>query len=590
MICDSPSHLYHSALPLSPSSSWVRSCYKANVGEDVRVLTGLPDRWDACSRTINLQGKPSAFAYQGNTIAVGLKSNVVLLDAITGVRMSALYGHTDTILSITFSLDGTLLVSRSKDETVKLWDIQTGGLIRTFSDHTRLVSAASISPDGTTIALGTTSGSICLWDVRTGRCHPIATLQGRKVNVVGFSPSDSRRFISSSGVATVQQWDVDGHQVGTSCYEECRVDDLTYASDGTRFVSCGQEVATVRDSESGEVVVKLGGQSLSRCCFSPDGRFVACGGDTTIYVWDITTSGARPIKPLVGHSKHITFLTFSSSLVSGSSDQSVKFWQSSNFLAESAATDHVATFPLRGPVPIRSVNLFAGDNTVVTSDESGVVKTWEIITGTCKSSFSTPAEGPRDTHLEGDALTIVWRTSNKSQHQYHIWDVYKGQLLRTSRKFNSDIENLKISGDGAKIFGLGDHHIEAVSMETGDALRVWLKGRRASNFFVRGSKVGIDHSRGRGWDFVGSKVPEFGEFPDRPRLDLADRFTGDAPVEPRWIEDTVSKRPVFHIPKKYAKPGTRVEWDGRYLLIWSESGEVAIMDFDPVQRALDWNR
>ena len=330
---------------------------------------GLPDRWDTCSRTIFLRDEPSAFAYRADTIAVGLGSDVVLLDAITGVRTSALCGHTGMILSVVLSLDGTLLVSRSNDGDVKLWDVQTGGVIGTFSDHTCLTSAASISPDGTTIALGTRSGSIRLWDVRTGKCHPVTTRQDSAVGAISFSPVDSRRLISSSLTGPVQQWDVDGHQIGPSYHEEYPVDDLTYTLDGTCFVSCGRSAATVRDSESGAVVVKLGapGQaSLSQCCFSPDGRFVACGGDTTIYVWDITISGGRLVGTLAGHSKSITFLTFSSSLVSGSLDQSVKFWQRSSFLAE-PTTKHVPA--RRGSAPIMSVRLFAG-STIVTSDES----------------------------------------------------------------------------------------------------------------------------------------------------------------------------------------------------------------------------
>ena len=555
------------------------------------MLMGLPDRWDACSRTILLQGNPSAFAYRGDTIAVGLESNVGLLDAITGVRTSVLRGHTGTILSIAFSPDGTLLVSRSQDNTVKLWDIQTGGLIRTFNDLTCLVSAVSIASDSSTIALGTRSGSIRLWDVRTGKYHPIAkTRWGDAVTVISFSPVDSQRLISSSEKGNVQQWDVDGRPIGTSHHEKHKVDDLAYAPDGTRFISCGDNAATVRDTKSGAVVVKLGVsgmESLSQCRFSSDGKFVACGGNATIYVWDITIPGARLVGSLVGHSKPITFLAFSSSLVSGSSDQSVKFWQSSSFLAESTTIGHAAAPSLRGSTPIRSVNLFAEHNTVVTSDESGVVKTWDITTGTCKSSFSTPAKGPRDTHLEGDTLIIAWATDSESQHQYHVRDVCKGRPLQKFSKLPFETKDLKISGDGSKIFGLGPSHIEAVSIQTEDARRVELEGRSISNFFVNGLKAVISNSQGMGWDFGVSGAPSFGKFADRPRLDLVDRFTEHTAVEPHCIEDTVTKRVVFHIPEKYMKPGMKVEWDGRYLLVWSGSGEAVVMDFDPVRCALD---
>ena len=130
MIRDSPLHIYHSALPLSPSSSWVRKCYGAVTSEKVRVVMGLPDQWDTCSRTMMVESVPTAAAHWGDIIAIGLECDVVLLDAITGITTSVLCGHTELILSLTFSQDGTLLTSGSKDKTVRVWDVQTSGVIR----------------------------------------------------------------------------------------------------------------------------------------------------------------------------------------------------------------------------------------------------------------------------------------------------------------------------------------------------------------------------------------------------------------------------------------------------------------------------
>ena len=547
---------------------------------------GLPGKWEMCSRTILLEDYPRAIAHWGDTVAVGLGSNVVLLDAITGIRTSIFSGHIGAISSLEFSQGGTLLVSRSYGQPVNLWDVQTGGVIRTFSDNTSAGSAISISPDGNTIALGAYGGKIHLWDVRTGKCHAIETGQGHIVKFIRFSPVNSRRLVSSSIEGTIQQWDVDGHQIGTS-YQEEPLQDLAYSSDGTRLASCGPMATTVRDSESGAVVVRIGAPgpaALARCCFSPDGRFVACAAGATIYIWDITISGNTPVARLVGHSSEILFIAFPSSIISASDDQSMKLWQSSSFFVDPKTTDH--TPAPHGSAPIWSTNLFAKDNTVVTSDAFGMVRTWDLTTGRCNSSLSTPAIGKCDTHLAGGVLMLVWWAGEEKQ--YHVWDVGKGQLFQRFRSSHDYVEDIKISGDGSKVFGLHGNWIEAVSMQTGGIVgRVRIPVVRMDRYklFVRGSKVGVANPCRRGWDFGGLEVSGFGEFPDQPRLDLVNWSTERDGAMPstervtRWIGDTVTGGLVFRIPERYIKPDMEVIWGGRYLLIWSPSGEIVVMDF-----------
>ena len=141
---------------------------------------------------------PIASAHWGEIIAIGLRYEVVLLDAITRIRTSVLCGHRGLILSLAFSQDGTLLMSGSVDMTVGVWDVQTSGVIRTFYHYPFANFAPSISPDGTTVALGTNDGRVRLWDVRTGKCNSIKMDDG-KVKIIEFSPINSRHFISLSG-------------------------------------------------------------------------------------------------------------------------------------------------------------------------------------------------------------------------------------------------------------------------------------------------------------------------------------------------------------------------------------------------------
>ena len=39
------------------------------------------------------------------------------------------------------------------------------------------------------------------------------------------------------------------------------------------------------------------------------------------------------------------------------------------------------------------------------------IETWDLMTDSCKSPFSTPAEGFCDTYLADNTLVIIWYTS-----------------------------------------------------------------------------------------------------------------------------------------------------------------------------------
>ena len=127
-----------------------------------------------------------------------ISGDITFLDWITGSQAATLSGHIDWARSVIFSLDGKLLVSRSDDGTVKLWDVQTGGVIKAFCGHTDLVYSVSISVDCTIIASGSCDQTFCLWDIQTGECHHTIKQQ-EAVDCVRFFPTNSQHLIFVSG-------------------------------------------------------------------------------------------------------------------------------------------------------------------------------------------------------------------------------------------------------------------------------------------------------------------------------------------------------------------------------------------------------
>ena len=583
-ISNSPSEIYHCALPLSPSSSWLLKCYGLELSQKVKVIKGLQARWGTCSRTVSLDHLSRALVCWKDLVAVGLYSgDIIILDVITGICTSVLSSQTKPVVSLAFSLNGIFLVSGGLDNTTILWDMQTGGVIKTFLGHTGWVQSVSISLDCTIIASGSSDHTIRLWNVHTGECCCVIDGHNDSVCSVGFSPTNSQLLISASWDGTVRQWNTHGHQIG-STHEGNHV---IFSSDGTCFVSWKwrRRVATVWDSNSGGVVAELEvpNSGFQCCCFSPDGKFVAGGVNHTIYIWDITGSIPCLVKILSGHIYSIASLAFSSSLISSSNDKSVKFWQTSASPVDLASTDSEST-----PLPstkIRSVSLQATSGIAISSDDAGVVKTWDTLTGLCKASFQIPTEY----HIYSDAwliegrLTFVWL--ERKDQKIHVWDLEKGEALRTlDVQFTDKPIDFRISGDGSQVFLLYWKSVQALSIWTGQVVgEVMFEGEPLDDsLVVDGSRVWVcfEDLKTQGWDFglSGSVPVPLSSSPlDTPHL----WFIGTKKqcISPSMIIDIVTGKVVFQLPGRYATPCV-ARLDGQYLVAGYRSGEVLILDLN----------
>lgn len=101
---------------------------------------------------------------------------------------SSIGGHSDAIVSVAFSPDGSSLASGSGDTTVRFWDITTETPFHTCNMHKSWVLAISWSPDSKKLASADKNGVIFLWNAKSGEC--IGTLKGHKqwVNCLSWEP------------------------------------------------------------------------------------------------------------------------------------------------------------------------------------------------------------------------------------------------------------------------------------------------------------------------------------------------------------------------------------------------------------------
>ena len=548
------------------------------------MVRGLQPGWGKCSRTISLSCFPQALAYCKDTIAVGSDScDIILFNAITGIHRSVLLGHVGAVRSLEFSLDGIFLVSGSNDETVNLWDIQTGCIVKTFHGHTDWVSHVSISPDSAMIASGSENGIVHLWDIKTGGCHCSVNWHNG-INSLSFSPTNPQLLIFAFHNNIVQKWNTNDYKVGPAFPGSY----ATFSPDGTHFVLWGGMVALVQNSNSGVITAKLqvSSDDFQCCCFSPNGKLLAGGAGHTVYIWDITSFDPHLIKTFIGHTRPILSLIFSSSFISSSIDQSIKFWQIGDSL-----TDSIAIKPEFTPVistSIMSISLQTDDDIAILCDKAGVVTVWNILTGLYIDSFHTPARKstPEDMRLVDNRLILIWENQEfLFKGEKHIWDSKKGKLQKIKP---TPYMRARISGDGSKVFFLNDQSIQAWSIYAGRVIGevTYLGQVDPDSFHVVGSRVWVDclDLQTQGWDFGATssapvQLPRTILGPNICHLDFTGGTTVWGTSPSTGIKGPVARKTSFQLPGMH-KESTIIKWNGQYLVAGYESGEFLILDFN----------
>ena len=166
-------------------------------------------RWDltAGSATLKKAGtgkgvppdytkSPLVISPNGRLILQGKEKTAVLIDAAKKEEIQSLVGHSDLVLTATFSADSRLVATGSFDSTMRLWDTSTGQEIRTFTGHLAAVLSIAFTSDGRRLVSGSTDGTIRFWDIASGRelCRAIVFVNGDWAVI-----DPSGRFDASNG-------------------------------------------------------------------------------------------------------------------------------------------------------------------------------------------------------------------------------------------------------------------------------------------------------------------------------------------------------------------------------------------------------
>jgi hypothetical protein len=184
-IQQSAQQIYHTALPLSPTSSHLQKYYLQSVTDDqlphVTTFIGAPSTWGLLLRTIDVRPRElTCITTSGQRIIAACEDTVTIYDAVTGVLQQSL-SPSEAVRKIQASPDGSTLFF-AHSSSVTMWDVQTGGLIHTFTTQSE-VNDIAVSTSGDHIACSSSDGSVTFWNICTkeegkqyGNGQPVVTI------------------------------------------------------------------------------------------------------------------------------------------------------------------------------------------------------------------------------------------------------------------------------------------------------------------------------------------------------------------------------------------------------------------------------
>jgi WD40 repeat protein len=242
-----------------------------------------------------------AFSPDDTVLASAGAGNDILLWPLarpnSPVRLGGRQGHTGKVQSLAFSPNGLWLASGANDKTVKIWRLNDSIVRYTFRGHTNPVWGLAFAPDSRSVVSGAfdQNNSIVDADVRLWELRDNNPLQSTYAGATG-------------GITSV-----------------------AFSNDGTKLAAGSVDSFSYLWNIEGQNIVgapEKNGTSVQGITFSPNDQLLATADSNG----DIRLLSARDnsyicaYKNYPGIIRSVAFLPDGQSLVSGSSDQTVRIW------------------------------------------------------------------------------------------------------------------------------------------------------------------------------------------------------------------------------------------------------------------------
>lgn len=466
--CYSPDN----TLIASGSNDGTIRLWDAQTGQILRVIRAYENGCYSMCFSINGNEIFSAASKVGSG-----SNNIKMWDVATGQCIKTFLGHRLATDVIDASPDGSKILTGS-DSEVKVWDIFTRKCIRTF-EHDSAVKSSCFTPDSNAVLTGCYYSGLRLWSIPqldfnneillSNISTTEETIQKEKLfnaKILEIANLITEKNISEAleklkELSSIQNYGSNDkyHEMTRNLIPYCQkqavinhkvriVDDGSrsdyFTPDSNKILICNcDNTLKIYDVYTGSVICILDKNSeyIQTVAISPDDTKAASVDhwNFSVKLWDLNTN--KHLRTFKGHKGHVDSICFSpdsSTILSGSMDNTIKLWDVETgeciqtFGEESSANQNGE---------IRIV-FFSPDGRKFLS-KSDKFRLWSIATGKCictlESVNALPVFSP-------DGGKIIWADYGGIL----MYDAENGQLL-DSYEWKEEFSSICFSPDGRKI-------------------------------------------------------------------------------------------------------------------------------------------
>lgn len=258
----------------------------------------------------HLSAVRSAAVY-GNISATGGEDEIIrLYDVKARVEIGALFQHSGTVTSLSFSNDHgrRLLFSASADASICIWQVSNWRLLKRLVAHHSAIHSVAVHPTSTVALSVASDRSLFMWNLARGKVCFSAKTKVHAASAVLWSPSGLHYALVAGKSVTLNS--VDGKDVLTFSYQSdacC----ATFVDDQVLAIGSSDHTVRLWDARDSSHQSNLAFQQSARVCDLQFQQDLLLSADSSggLAVWDPKMPAAPRIETRISANARITCMT-----------------------------------------------------------------------------------------------------------------------------------------------------------------------------------------------------------------------------------------------------------------------------------------